>query len=1025
MDTKNFITMTIGLVIGVLLISGAMVPVISDVSSTSVTVENEGASWIRMAYVSDGSDYSAEYSFSGNTVTTDGQSGDGDTILYADSLCVLVFSDGDAVAICSDRYILLDGDVTVDRTDGTVTITDSNDTYEIGVPEYAYVPVPQGDYAYFDSSATPLWQSRLVTAGHYAGVYCYNDYVSPNIGLVMDAEITGHAVDSVKWVLGGSGDTGETEVTEVAPVLGSPSLYVAPVGNEGSDDSTTQDDDSEIPSETRGGGLRAVPTPTYTDGDWGYTLYSSNATIVSYSGSGGGAISVPATVGGHPVRGFGAGGYNQTVFNTSLTATDITFPTGLNQINAYALSDCAGFTGTITLSDTITSIGDHAFKGTNFTQIVWGSGLQSVGISAFSNCTALTGTIVIPDSVTNLGRWAFNECTGITGVTFGSGMPVIGERTFYHCTGLTGSLVIPSNILSIGEKAFEGCTGLTGTLFIPDTVTLIYTSAFKDCSGFTGTLAIGNGLTKLANYCFSGCSGFTSLVLGTSLTSINYHAFDGCTGLTGTLTIPNTVTSIYEGAFAGTGFTGSLVIPETVTLLGPNVFDGCTGFTSLTVPINLDCRGRFANVSNLTSVHFTGGEGVDYYESYTDTPWRFSIANLSSITFADSVTRIGGNMFAGLSTYTGSITFPAHLRSIGSGAFSGCTGLTGITIQNELESIESVAFYGCSGLVSTLNLPDTLTTIGDQAFFGCSGLTGTLTIPSGVATIGNRAFKECSGFSALVIENGVTVISANAFQDCTGFRGSLVIPSSVTTIGSYAFQRCGFDGTLTLSDGITTIRSGAFQSCGFTGELVIPNSVTTLESAFAGCSGFTGTLVLPTGITSLDGGFSMCRGFTKVVVPENITSIGTYTFYNCSGLESVSLPNSLTSIGDRAFAGCTSLESLVIPKNVATLGPNAFLDSTGMESLVVLSDAVPQADTFSGCGARQVLNLGSAEYTATSYGLNAEEVRTDVPAMGFVAELVYSEPGLDSGALAVLLGVVPLLATAGLIVIATTFIRKE
>ena len=1022
MDTKNFITMSIGLAIGVMLISGAMVPVISDVSSTSVTVENEGASWIRMAYVSDGSDYSAEYSFSGDTVTTGEQSGDGDTILYADSLCVLVFSDGDAVAICSDRYILLDGDITVDRTDGTVTITDANDTYEIGVPEYAYVPVPQGEYAYFDSSATPLWQSRLVTAGSYAGVYCYNDYVTPNIGLVMDAEITGHAVDSVKWVLGGSEDAVETEV---APVLGSPSLYVAPVVNGDSDNPTAQDDDSEIPSESGGGGLRAVPTPTYTDGDWGYTLYSSNATIVSYSGSGGGAITVPATVGGHPVLGFGASGYNQTVFNTSLSATDITFPTGLKQINAYALSGCSGFTGTITLSDTVLHIGNSAFEGTNFTQIVWGSGLQTVGTSAFSHCTGLTGTIVIPDSVTSLGSWVFNECTGITGVTFGSGMHVIGERSFYQCTGLTGSLVIPSNIFTIGTKAFEGCTGLTGSLFIPDTVTMISISAFKDCSGFTGALAIGNGLTKIDNYCFSGCSGFTSLVLGNSLTTISYHAFDGCSGLTGTLTIPNTVTSIYEGAFAGTGFTGSLVIPETVTLLGPSVFDGCTGFTSLTVPINLDCRSRFANVSNLTSVHFTGGEGVDYYESYSDTPWRFSIANLSSITFADSVTRIGGNMFAGMSSYTGSMTFPAHLRSIGSGAFTGCTGLTGITIQNELESIESVAFYGCSGLVSTLNLPDTLTTIGEQAFFGCSGLTGTLTIPSGVATIGNRAFKECSGFSALVIENGVTAIDGNAFQDCTGFRDSLVIPSSVTTIGTYAFQRCGFDGTLTLYDGLTTIRTGAFSSCGFTGELVIPNSVTTLENAFAGCSGFTGTLVLPTGITSLEGGFAMCSGLTKVVVPENITSIGTFTFFNCSGLESVSLPNSLTYIGDRAFAGCTSLESLVIPKNVATLGPNAFLNSTGMESLVVLSDAVPQADTFSGCGARQVLNLGSAEYTTTSYGLNAEEVRTDIPAMGFVAELVYSEPGLDSGTLAVLLGVVPLLVTAGLIVIGTTFIRKE
>ena len=65
---------------------------------------------------------------------------------------------------------------------------------------------------------------------------------------------------------------------------------------------------------------------------------------------------------------------------------------------------------------------------------------------------------------------------------------------------------------------------------------------------------------------------------------------------------------------------------------------------------------------------------------------------------------------------------PDSVTSIGSDAFSGCTGLTSITIPGSVTSIEEDAFYGCTGLTS-ITIPDSVTNIGDAAFYGCKGLT--------------------------------------------------------------------------------------------------------------------------------------------------------------------------------------------------------------------------------------------------------------------------------------------------------------
>ena len=251
---------------------------------------------------------------------------------------------------------------------------------------------------------------------------------------------------------------------------------------------------------------------------------------------------------------------------------------------------------------------------------------------------------------------------------------------------------------------------------------------------------------------------------------------------------------------------------------------------------------------------------------------------------------------------------------IGDSAFKDCSGLTSITIPDSVTSIGSSAFYGCTGLTS-ITIPDSVTIIGDSAFRNCSGLTS-ITIPDGVTSIGAFAFRYCSGLTSVIIPAGVTSINVELFSYCTGLT-SIIIPDSVTSIGNAALYRCKNLTNITIPDNVTNIGESASHQCRGIKSIMIPDSVPSVGArAFYGCSGLT-SVIIPVGVTSIKVGlFSYCTGLTSITIPTSVTTIFDGAFEGCSGLTSITIPNSVTSIGQSVFRYCSGLTSIKISSTI-------------------------------------------------------------------------------------------------------------
>ena len=655
-------------------------------------------------------------------------------------------------------------------------------------------------------------------------------------------------------------------------------------------------------------------------------------------------------------------------FSSCTGLTSITIGNSVTSIGYQAFYGCTGLTS-ITIDNSVTYIGSGAFHNTPWykeqsegvvyinnvlytykgempenTSIAVREGTISVSPYAFSGCTGLT-SVTIPNSVTSIGEFAFSGCTGLTSVTIPNSVTSIGEFAFSGCTGLT-SITISNSVTSIGRGAFSDCTGFT-SVTIPNSVTSIGESVFSGCTGLT-SVTIPNSVTSIGYEAFDGCTGLTSVTISNSVTSIEYKAFSGCTGLT-SVTIPNSVTSIGSGAFYGcTGLT-SITIPNSVTIIWNGTFSGCTWLTSVIIGNSVTSieYKAFYGCIGLTSVVWNAKHCADFtnthspfydYDEYDDHDIR---PQITSFVFGDGVQHIPAYLCNGMENLT-SITIPNSVTSIGGSAFSGCTNLTSITIPNSVTSIGGSAF-DYSQIHKFVCMSPDVEFFGEMPRF--SYALDTIIAPARLLDVEEsewltqpKYLKHAELTNGEMTDNVCRVLNRS-------YRTLLTLDLkgvSNTTIADEAFKGCYNLKTLRLPAQLTKVPYMAVADCKSLQEITIPATVEEIDnSAFEDCRSIRSITFEGAGAPQGAAQYAPTTGCA-------LWRIGNWAFYNCHELQNLLIPEGVTEIGDAAFYGCVYLQDMVLPGTIETIGDNAFALCGKLQKITVLSTTPPtiEAKTF-------------------------------------------------------------------------------
>ncbi len=314
----------------------------------------------------------------------------------------------------------------------------------------------------------------------------------------------------------------------------------------------------------------------------------------------------------------------------------------------------------------------------------------------------------------------------------------------------------------------------------------------------------------------------------------------------------------------------------------------------------------------------------------------------------------------------------------------GCTdSLSGkVTVPEKIEGYPVTkigrAFYKKQNITSVV-LPDTVTTIGEEAFGKCENLTS-IYFGSGITRISHLSFDGCKNIKKvyisnlyawcnaeiesypmrygadlylngekvtdLVIPDGVSYIKQYTFEGCISIK-SVTLPKSISSISAYAFKNCKNLKKVSGKDATIHIGSEAFMNCKSLAEISVKGIDGSGSNAFKNC-----TALKRVEISDIDawcrGSFASQQGhplyytktlyvngevLTEVKFPDDVKEIRNNVFYNCTTLKTVILPEKITKIGDNAFQNCTALTEVAIQNIRPTICDDAFSGCKSLQSV--------------------------------------------------------------------------------------------
>lgn len=696
------------------------------------------------------------------------------------------------------------------------------------------------------------------------------------------------------------------------------------------------------------------------------------------------------------------------IFRLCSALTKVKLPSQLTSIPWGLFNSCTSLRE-IDLSDTkITVLNNYVFyKCTSLERVILPERLTEIMKGTFSD-TASLEYIVIPESVTKIGNDAFKG-SGLKAIVFNSPVPpALGSGIFLKhndelrvfvpsdsaeaykkALGEYSDLVNSSSEFDIRDGVLYKYFGCSEEVTVPYEVKSIAAGAFKG-NATLRSVYIGGITAGIGTEAFEGCSSLSYVYLSQSVKTIKDRAFGGCGSLarvvidasvppkTGKEVFPlndGLVIEVIDGArevyarewkryeklIVENGFTvvdgvlvcykgiaKDVIVPEGVTELGKYVFQGCAYMETLTLPEGLIKLGDGAinSCNSLRSIKFPdslsdiGTDSLSFNKSLEclDIPVNVTRIRQNAVRFNDSMTRL--NVYCNL-----------NLTGI---AFVSLNNLSEIHFYGVIENISNLNFT-CMPCLSKVVFYNTVLSLGGEeeknfdAPFAFNAKLTTVEFRDTVIALGGKAFSNCISLAEVTLYGNLMNLGRSAFSACTKLKGIVVsVDNLFLSNDEYgllynkdkthlfrAMEGWDFDGEYIMPDSVVIMDDYAFS----VPEVYVVEVQNIIDIMFSGLGEwninnfrFTGIKISDKLVSIGAGAFCGCKNLKNVTFGSegNLKYIMSYAFAS-TGVVNIELPEGLQLLEERAFYKCSDLTRVVVPVGVSAFNFNMVFE--GCDSL--------------------------------------------------------------------------------------------
>ena len=515
---------------------------------------------------------------------------------------------------------------------------------------------------------------------------------------------------------------------------------------------------------------------------------------------------------------------------------------------------------TITVGDSVETVDTAAFSNNKeLVNVTLGAGVKDFGSGVFAGCSQLAdltlsedngylyysngvlyddeqtivyalmpayekGGYTLPGTVTEIKGYAFWGNPYLEMVTLGSGLSEVPAYAFSNCMNLK-EVEIPLPVRGIGAKAFEDCVNLE-MVTLPDSMAKVHDTAFDGCPNVEFTATPGTYSAEFAAALQKSeveeveyedvqesqvinaeeVSGETntekSEVVDEKQDADNSSGRNETNRETTDAEDPTPEPSISVETETINNLTllgqSSIVAGRAVIFIDNRQSNVRSGIDLYQMESKVAESGQ--NVQNATegekmeTLLVDGAQKGKDFPKYTivhnkiiATQAFYQDSELTEYQIEEGIEEIGEFAFArsGLT----SVNIPEGVTTIGYGAFYHCDGLTEVAIPTSVTRIESYAFDKTPWVENMQTATYPFLIVGDGILIAYAGSDSVVNIPGGVKQIGPQVFKDHMGVTAVNIPDSVEIICEEAFMGCKNLK-TVNGGNNLVKVEDRAFKDC-------------------------------------------------------------------------------------------------------------------------------------------------------------------------------------------------------------------------------------------